>query len=64
MASDDIWKDVGTSKVSSAVKKCDIFIGNLSLFTDGEKLLNFFAAFGEIRDVRIIIDPVTKRSRR
>lgn len=46
------------------IKARDIFIGNLSLFTDESKLRAHFSRFGYVEDVRIMYHPETKRSRR
>ena len=50
----------GTKKV----KPRDIFIGNLSLYTDNAKLRAYFMKFGYVEDVRIMFHPETGRSRR
>merc|ERR1712029_111655 len=45
----------------------DVFIGNLSLFTDNDKLRAYFEdrfGKGTVEDVRIMFHPETKRSRR
>jgi len=48
------------------VKSCDVFIGNLSLFTDNARLKDYFRTrFGPaVEDVRIMFHPETGRSRR
>jgi len=48
----------------SSIKKRDVFVGNLSLYTTGERLKNFFSKHGEVENVRIMIHPETRRSRR
>lgn len=48
----------------SWVKEKDIFVGNLSLYTTNDSLREFFAKYGVVSDVRIMIHPETKRSRR
>ena len=46
------------------IKQRDIFVGNLSLFTDNAKLRGYFQTFGAVEDVRIMYHPETGRSRR
>ena len=48
----------------SSIKRKDVFVGNLSLYTTGEKLRNFFTKYGEVENVRIMIHSETRRSRR
>ena len=48
----------------SSIKKRDVFVGNLSLYTTGERLKNFFSKHGEVENVRIMIHSETRRSRR
>ncbi len=40
-----------------------LFIGGLAWGTDEEALRGAFSSFGEIKDVRVIRDPTTQRSR-
>ncbi len=56
--------DEKPKKPASRIKKRDVFIGNLSLYTTEEKLKAYFARFGPVEDVRIMYHPETKRSRR
>lgn len=43
--------------------KKKLFVGGLSWGTDEEALRGAFTSFGEIKDVRVIRDPTTQRSR-
>jgi RNA recognition motif-containing protein len=46
------------------IKKKDIFVGNLSLYTTNDNLTGYFSKFGQVEDVRIMYHPETRRSRR
>jgi len=48
----------------TSIKKKDIFVGNLSLYTCPDKLKIYFSKFGEIESVRVMIHSETRRSRR
>jgi len=48
----------------ASIKKKDIFVGNLSLYTCPDKLKLFFSKFGNIDSVRVMIHSETRRSRR
>ncbi len=42
----------------------DIFVGNLSLFSDERRLREHFGAFGDVDDVRVMYHPDSNKSRR
>jgi hypothetical protein len=47
------------------IKDHDIFVGNLSLYTNNERLRSYLEEHGgEVKDVRIMFHPGTNRSRR
>ena len=48
----------------SSIKKKDIFVGNLSLYTCPDKLKIYFSKYGDIESVRVMIHSETRRSRR
>ena len=43
--------------------KKKLFVGGLAWATDEESLRGAFASYGEVKDVRVIRDPMTNRSR-
>jgi RNA recognition motif-containing protein len=47
---------------SDPMKK-KLFVGGLAWATDEESLRGAFGSYGEIKDVRVIRDPMTNRSR-
>ena len=53
-----------TEQNAQSIKKKDIFVGNLSLYTNNDSLRQFFSRFGEIENVRVMFHPETRRSRR
>ena len=55
---------VKPTETVTRIKKRDIFIGNLSLYTTEDKLRIYFARYGPVEDVRIMYHPETRRSRR
>ena len=60
------FKDVHTPETPSQpwIKQNDIFVGNLSKMTNEGTLRTYFADFGEIIDVRLMMDKRTGQSRR
>ena len=63
--SEPITENINISvPIADCIKKRDIFVGNLSLYTNPEKLRVYFSKFGEIENVRIMIHAETRRSRR
>ena len=60
------FKDVHTPETPSQpwIKQNDIFVGNLSKMTKEGTLRTYFADFGEIIDVRLMMDKRTGQSRR
>merc|ERR1712212_974420 len=57
-------EDKEDSLEDNSIKKKDIFVGNLSLYTCPDKLKIYFSKFGAIESVRVMIHSETRRSRR
>merc|ERR1712212_1409014 len=57
-------EDKEDSLEDNSIKKKDIFVGNLSLYTCPDKLKIYFSKFGDIESVRVMIHSETRRSRR
>jgi RNA recognition motif-containing protein len=60
---------VGAAEVASTATPAprphvDLFVGNLSLYTEPPALKNYFGKFGQVEDVRIMYHADTKKSRR
>ncbi len=56
-----------TERVSSSPSpssELDIFVGNLSLFTDESSLKEYFERYGKVNDVRVMHHNDSKKSRR